>query len=230
MTPPDVDQELERLFSVGRTATAPDAGARERIRAGLAPRLASGAAATHPAWTQRAWLGLGVAVVGAGAVALWLTHAPHANEGTVPVSVTVPIAASAAPAFEPVPPAPAPPAAPTAPAFVTPPPAPAKPAPSLEASKPTPSSTRNADPAEELSLVRAMQQALHSGNPSQALVLAAAHARRFPRGTLLEEREGVRAVAQCQLAAPSARPAVLDAFTRRFAASPYAARVRVACQ
>jgi hypothetical protein len=91
-------------------------------------------------------------------------------------------------------------------------------------------SLHDADPTEELTLVRGMQQALRSGNPSRALALAADHARRFPRGTLLEEREGVRAVARCQTAAPAARPALLEAFAQRFAGSPYAARVKAACQ
>jgi hypothetical protein len=71
---------------------------------------------------------------------------------------------------------------------------------------------------------------LRAGNPSQALALSADHTRRFPRGTLVEEREGVRAVARCQLAAPDARAPLLAAFTQRFATSPYAARVKAACQ
>jgi len=75
-----------------------------------------------------------------------------------------------------------------------------------------------------------MQQALRSGDAGRALTLASEHARRFPRGTLAEEREGVRAVAQCQLAAPSARSTLLETFARRYPSSPYAARVKAACQ
>jgi hypothetical protein len=105
-----------------------------------------------------------------------------------------------------------------------------RPAPSLASSKPTVSSAPAANPVEELPLVRAMQQALRAGNASQALALAADHTRRFPRGSLIEEREGVRAVARCQLAAPDARAPIFAAFTRHFSTSPYTARVKAACQ
>ena len=227
MTPPEVDQELERLFSMARTATLPDASARERIRAGLAPRLASSATATSSIWRQRLRLGVGVAVLGACGVAFWLARAPEAN--VTPTAAPARVSAAAAPAFEPAPSgAPAVPAAP-----VDAPPTSAKPTPptpARDASKAAASSTPGADSTEELTLVRAMQQALRSGNPSEALALAADHARRFPRGMLLEEREGVRAVARCQLAAPAARGAILTAFARNFATSPYGARVKAACQ
>ena len=215
MTTPEVAQELERLFSVARAATAPDAEARERIHAGIAPRLAGGAPSSGA--SLRAKVGVGVAVVGVCAAALWFMRPPVATV-TLPIAprVSVPVA----PVVEVTPPAPS--------EVVTAPSAAAKPAP--ETNKLTPALARSANPAEELSIVRAMQQALRAGNPSQALALAADHARRFPRGTLLEEREGVRAVAQCQLVAPGARAAVLDAFTRRFSTSPYAARVKAACQ
>lgn len=227
MTPPEVDQELERLFTVAREATQPGAGARERIRAGLAPRLAAGAGARR-SWGWRAWLGVGVALLGVGAVAVGLRgpepvpsvvaaappSALSAPSPPEPVASPLTVATAVAPLATPAP-APAPSAVAAAPAKVSPP------ARSAEAS---------ADPAEELALVRSMQQALRSGNASQALTLAGEHARRFPRGTLVEEREGVRAIAQCQLAAPTARAQVLAAFSQRFASSPYAARVKAACQ
>jgi hypothetical protein len=223
MTTPEVDQELERLFSVAREATAPDAAARERIRAGLAPRLTSSLSTARSAWSPSAWLGVGAAVLGVGAVAVWLSSAPPSRDAhaltTTPAPVTASPALEAAPAA-----APAPISAPSPSAEALPP------APSLPASKPIASSPRSVDPAEELRLVRAMQQALRSGNPSQALALAADHVRRFPRGALAEEREGVRAVARCQLAAPDARAPILNAVTQRFASSPYGARVKAACQ
>jgi type IV secretory pathway VirB10-like protein len=229
MTTPELDQELERLFSLGRAATVPDAAARERIRSSLALRLAASAAAKQPASAQRVRLGLGVAALGVCAAAFWLTRAPHGKDLT-PTAAPTAVATPAAPAIESVgspPLAPPPEAAPAA--LVAPPLTSPKPAP-LAASNAAPSSTHGTDPAEELPLVRAMQQASRSGNTSQALALAADHARRFPRGVFVEERESVRAVAQCQLAAPGARGAVLAAFAQRFATSPYAARVKAACQ
>ena len=222
MTTPEVDQELARLCAVARVATEPGAGARERIRAGLVPRLASGTAASRPAWGARAWLGAGLAVLGVCGVALWLTSTTPAKDVSAPVVAPAPASPSLVAAPLTSTPEPVSAAAPAAEAV--------QPAASLASSKPTASSTGSVSPADELPLVRAMQQALRAGNPSQALALAADHTRRFPRGTLVEEREGVRAVARCQLATTDARTPILAAFTQRFATSPYAARVKAACQ
>jgi hypothetical protein len=219
MTIPEVDQELERLFSVARAATAADAAARDRVRAALALRLAPRVTATRRASPRRAWLAVGAAVVGVCAIALWLATAPHATGGSAPTATPTATAPERAPAGS---------LASTPVTFETPPPAAV--APSLQTSKPSPSSSHAAEPAQELPLVRRMQQALRSGNPGQALALAAEHARSFPNGTLAEEREGVRAVAKCQLAAPGARAPIFAAFTARFSSSPYVARVKAACQ
>jgi hypothetical protein len=224
MTTPDSDQELERLFSVGREATMADPGARDRVRAGLSARLALGAPAARRAWYRRTWLGVGVGVLGLGAI-LWLRVEPKAGAGS----------ATFTPALAPLPPAvTAPPRlTATAPAAVEAAPASVEVAsatPPLPLRKPAPSSTHDAGLPDELSLVRAMQQALRSGDSARALTLASEHEHRFPSGTLAEEREGVRAVAQCQLAAPSARASILQTFARRHPSSPYAARVQAVCQ
>ena len=188
----------KRLFSVTREATQPDADARARIRAGLDARLVAEASAPRGAQTKT-WLGIGAVVVGIGAVALWFSRAPgQSSPLRAPVSA-VAIAAAPQPLVSVVEPTPAaeppkPVVAETRKAGV--------PGPSLKA--PTVSSAAP-DPAEEITLVRAMQQALRSGNASQALLLAGEHGRRFPKGALIEEREGARAVARCQLAAPGAR-------------------------
>ncbi|HKY35550.1 MAG TPA: hypothetical protein VJN18_06420 [Polyangiaceae bacterium] len=238
MTTPEVDQELERLFAVARAGTIPDAGARDRIRAALALRLASGTPLARRPWGQLAWLGLGAALLGACGIALWLSGGPQANNVSAPstTDVLLPVKRavtskhSVPPAVTPAPTAaPELDAAPRAAPVGAPPAAPGVPASAHRASNSTPSSTPDADSAEELTLVRAMQQALRSDNASQALSLAAEHARRFPRGALVEEREGVRAVAQCQLAAPATHAAIFEAFTRRFPSSPYVARVKAAC-
>jgi hypothetical protein len=226
MTLPEVDQELERLFSVARAATVPEVGTRERIRAGLAPRLVRDVSAPRRARGSRVWFGAGVAVLGACAIALWLTAAPQAPIVSAPLEARSPsLSPTPTPSLIAAPPvtrATVDAAAPVVEGVQS--------APSLAPSKPPASSAPAASPAEELPLVRAMQQALRAGNPSQAIALAADHARRFPRGSLVEEREGVRAVARCQLAAPDARAPILAAFTQRFVTSPYAARVKAACQ
>jgi hypothetical protein len=83
--------------------------------------------------------------------------------------------------------------------------------------------------SEELALVSSMQLALRSGNASQVLALATEHAQRFPQGALVQEREGARAIARCQLAEPARRGTILGVFERVYSGSPYAARVRAAC-
>ncbi|HVY25995.1 MAG TPA: hypothetical protein VHB79_05560 [Polyangiaceae bacterium] len=237
MTTSEVDQELERLFAVARDATQPDAGARERIRTGVAAQLTAGGGAAGRAWGWRAWWGVGVGILGVCAIALGVRGmAPR--ESASPLTPVRLAPTSSAPASASAPPAeglaatpssaPEPPPAVVAPASAS---ASSKRAPAAASSAPAARSAETTpDPAEELALVRSMQQALRSGNPGQALTLAAEHARRFPHGTLVEEREGVRAVGQCQLVVPAARAPILEAFVQRFANSPYAARVKAACQ
>lgn len=220
MTIPESDQELARLFSVAREATMPDAGARARVRVGLALRLARPARIARPAWQRRAWLGVGIGVLGLGA--LWLRLEPRAGSHSATPALALAPQLHATTAAPPVATAPVE----SRPASVEV--AAAKPP--LELRKPAPSSTHEAGAPDELSLVRAMQQALRSGDAGRALALAGEHARRFPRGRLTEEREGVRAVAQCHLAAPNARASILQRFATRYPSSPYAARAKAACQ
>lgn len=220
MTIPESDHELARLFAVGREATMPDAGARDRVRAGLALRLAPSAPTARRAWARRSWLSVGIGVLGLGA-ALWLRVEPRTSRSATPAlaSASQPQAMTAAPPLEA-----------TAPVGARPAPVEASAAPSLEPRKPASSSIHGAEPPDELSLVRAMQQALRSGDAGRTLALAGEHTRHFPRGTLTEEREGMRAVAQCQLAASNVRAGILQRFARRYPSSPYAARVQEACQ
>ena len=224
MTTPESDQELARLFSVAREATMPDPGARDRVRAGVAQRLLPGAPTARRAWARLTWLGVSIGVLGLGAT-LWLRAEPRtASRSAIPVVSLAPPpqGTTVAPRVET-----------TAPAAIKAPPASAEVAsatPSLPLRRPAPSSTHDADAPDELGLIRAMQQALRSGDAGRALTLVGEHTRRFPSGTLAEEREGVRAVAQCQLAAPSARATILQTFARRHPSSPYAARVKAVCQ
>lgn len=231
MTSPEVDQELERLFSVTREATQPDGDARARIRAGLDARLAAGAGTAPAVARGKHWFGIGAAVVGIGAAILWYAGS---RPSSAPAVAAKPADVQAQPGLvaEPAPVVASTPVAEPAVAA-----APVSEPPTVaEARKPKPQASVAAansaapDPAEEITLVRAMQQALRSGNASQALALAGEHARRFPKGALIEEREGARAVARCQLAQPEARTAILEGFSKSFGASPYAARVKAACQ
>jgi len=223
MTAPDVDQELERLLTATREGTAPDAEARTRIRAALALGLVSGGvsplnAVVHTGRGAKLWLlsTFGVAIV--MGVGLMLSSPAAAPPPVVRKAAPLAVVSEAVP-----------PDAPAVSAQVSP-------AFSASASlEPVPSApvkaraTKAEDPAAELALVSSMQLALRSGNASQALALANEHARRFPSGALVQEREGARAIARCQLAPPAGRGAILGAFEQRYASSPYAARVRAAC-
>jgi indole-3-glycerol phosphate synthase len=83
--------------------------------------------------------------------------------------------------------------------------------------------------ADELTLIRQMQQALRSGKPQRALGFVAEHERRFPSGSLIEEREAARATARCELA-PREKASILATFAARFGTSPYLERVKAACR
>jgi hypothetical protein len=234
MTSPEVDQELERLFSVTREATLPDTEACTRIRAGLDARLAAGAGASAGQATNRLWLGVSAAVIGVGIAGLWLTSSAWDPAQTAP-AFSAPVVAPHDVKGQPVP-APSSRGGPAATGESLAPSKAAEVAKPAErsrpASSPAPSSSSRtaADSVEELTLVRAMQQALRSGDSSRALVLVAEHARLFPKGTLVEERESARAIASCQRADIEARASILATFTQQYGASPYAGRVKVACQ
>ena len=230
MTSPEVDQELERLFSVTREATLPESDASRRIRAGIDARLAASAGSASGQATHRLWVGVGAAVIGAGIAGLWL--ASGAREPAQPAAASsVRVVAPISVKNQPVPALPgldrlATPVEPAAPSKAKP----VEQSRPASSSKPSGSGSGAVDPTEELTLVRAMQQALRSGDTSRALTLAAEHASRFPKGTLVEERESARAIASCQRGEPEARATILATFTQRFGASPYVARVKAACQ
>lgn len=231
MSVPDVDQELTRLLTAAREGTAPDAEARARIRVAVAAGLATGpvlpvVAATRGARGIKWWLlsALGAAVV-VGVVAwLWSPGAAPAPTASVekvsPSAVVLEAAPSAAPAVLP-PSSPAPEASANL--------MPVSPVSSASSKRAPKAQAPPAEQADELALVSSMQLALRSGDASQVLALAGEHAQRFPRGALVQEREGARAIARCQLAEPAKRGAILSAFERAYSGSPYAARVRAAC-
>jgi hypothetical protein len=232
MSVPDVDQELTRLLTAAREGTAPDAEARARIRAAVAAGLATGpvlpvVAATRGARGIKWWLlsALGAAVV-VGVVAwLWSPGAAPAPTASVekvsPSAVVLEAAPAAAPAVLPQS-SPAPEASANL--------MPVSPVSSASSKARAPKGQAPAaEQADELALVSSMQLALRSGNASQVLALAGEHAQRFPRGALVQEREGARAIARCQLAEPAKRGDILSAFERAYSGSPYAARVRAAC-
>ncbi|HEX2876940.1 MAG TPA: hypothetical protein VHP33_37060 [Polyangiaceae bacterium] len=232
MSVPDVDQELTRLLTAAREGTAPDAEARARVRAAVAAGLAVDAALPVGAAARGArgikwWLlsALGGALV-VGVVAwLWAPATAPAPASSVERASPSAVALEAAPT-----------AAPAVQAQVSP--APEASANLLSVSsvssvsskaRPSKAVASALEQSDELALVSSMQLALRSGNAAQVLALAGEHAQRFPQGALVQEREGARAIARCQLAEPAQRGAILGAFERVYSGSPYAARVRAAC-
>jgi hypothetical protein len=166
-----------------------------------------------------------------GSVVYQRTHQRELLQRSVPglpavASVVAPVVAAlsphpevALPAIAELPPS-APEAAPVAPAH--------RPRPSLKRSARAQTLDPNAGLEAEMRCVRAADAALRGGNINEAQTLLEQHAREFPKGTLSEERDGLRIVASCQSGdADAARAASL--FLERSPRSLLAGRVRTAC-
>ena len=82
---------------------------------------------------------------------------------------------------------------------------------------------------EELGLLRTAQERLHMGAPAAALAILDEHARRFPDGTLVEERRASRILALCQLGDVARGRAEADQFIAQLPMSPFVERIRRAC-
>jgi hypothetical protein len=98
----------------------------------------------------------------------------------------------------------------------------------LEKEPPKPEPTP-ADLEAEMKLIRGADAALRAGRSSEALSLLARHQSEHPRASLAHEREGLRAIAQCQVGAGGSRDAA-ERFISRSPRSPLAARLRSACK
>jgi hypothetical protein len=79
--------------------------------------------------------------------------------------------------------------------------------------------------ADEVALVAEIDAALRAGDGGRAMQLASDHERRFPRGLLVEEREGARVIARCMGGSRSGAAAFLAAHPR----SPMRARITTVC-
>lgn len=80
----------------------------------------------------------------------------------------------------------------------------------------------------ETALLRTASEAIARGDESAALAALASHAQQFPQGSLREERDGLRAIAECTRdTAPSSASA--KRFARAYPHSMLSARVAKAC-
>lgn len=81
----------------------------------------------------------------------------------------------------------------------------------------------------EMKLIRGADAALRAGRASEALSLLAQHQAEHPKAALAHEREGLRAIANCQVGAPGSN-AVAERFIERSPHSPLAPRLKSACR
>jgi hypothetical protein len=86
-----------------------------------------------------------------------------------------------------------------------------------------------ADLEAEMKLIRGADSALRAGRASEALALLAEHQAEHPHASLAHEREGLRAIANCQISA-SGSSAAAERFLSHSPHSPLAPRLRSACR
>jgi hypothetical protein len=84
----------------------------------------------------------------------------------------------------------------------------------------------NTSALEEARLIGELDAALRSGDGMRALRLTDEHARRFPHGTLADERDGGRVLARCMSGSGASGA---DAFLAAHPRSPMRARIVSAC-
>jgi len=190
---PDLDPALVKLFADERATHAPEPMARAEVLARIERTLrlaslggAAGVAAGNVAGNvvgaalrTKAIVALAVTASFGAGVALGRGTAPE-RPREPPAVVTAPAVSSpvsAVRAVEPAPPPPPPPPPPTSPVAV---PASASVGPTVVD-----------DLAQEQVLVDTARAALSRGRAGDALVAVEAHAKRFPRGRLVEEREAL---------------------------------------
>lgn len=89
---------------------------------------------------------------------------------------------------------------------------------------------KDVDPlVSEIALMRDAQGALARGDSALALAKVAEHARKFPRGSLTQEREGTRVLALCAAGRTAEARTSGKAFLASYGRSPLAERVRNSC-
>lgn len=210
----DLSPEARAILDAGRSAHDPDAQARARVRDAVRARIAhtppqaSGSLAKALPWA--------VAALCVTALVAWRASrdAPPPPPRTVIEAPAVRVPATVTPPVR----APVDAPAVAAPAVVAP------------AVARRPVVPRDDDTlAEELRLVNSARRSLAAGQPQAALRALDEHARRFPRGQLVEERDVARALARCAQTPSSERIAVAEAFAAAHPRSPAIARVRHAC-
>ena len=99
----------------------------------------------------------------------------------------------------------------------------------VEKSEPAKVEPTAADLEAEMKLIRGADSALRAGRASEALALLAQHQAEHPHASLAHEREGLRAIANCQIGA-NGSTAAAERFLSHSPHSPLAPRLRSACR
>ena len=241
------NHDAKRLLEGGRDAFTPEQDRRERVRAKLAATLgaaafsaAVAAEATAPAAKlnkllfAKLMVPVGLAALVLAAVALMWPKPPAQVGAKSAASAAAQVAASVPTAAHII-------ESDTTPREVAPPSSVATQTPSLAMAAPTPSAplvrTRPspsaatlafAPPSGEIPLVAAMDAALRARQLGEAQRLITEHARRYPKGQLVEERLAAEVIVSCLNAAPAA-VAKTQAFLRAYPKSPHRSRILDAC-
>ncbi len=243
----ELPNDLRAMLDLARDEhDPPDDTARQRVRVALAAAIgaptavlsggkavAMGSKAPAAMAAKAGWLALGgkltAAAVGTVAAAS-IGFAVYTNRAPVTAPTASPMAQPelAAPAPEPQPePSVVEPALleEAAPREAT-----SEPSETKKSRKAARASVPSADTiGEEMALLRSASEALARGDEAAALVVLRTHAKRYPRGSLREERDGLRAIAECTRdQTPSQEFA--QRFTRQYPNSVLASRVIAACR
>ena len=221
--------EGRALIEAGRKALRPSIEDRERVLHALHARLPPGGlnpgAAAPVAGKATVGLVAGAATVGAAVVAALIWTVIPGRAGVDSLAT-----ASATPRLLAPPPETTSLIAPAATATASgqlPPALPVSPAADDARSSPT---RRPSDRlAEEVALLSRAQADLHAGRFSAALSVLAEHRRKFPRGTLAQERSAARVRALCALGRTAEADAEVGVLTRSSPKSLYEGQARAAC-
>jgi hypothetical protein len=252
MSEHELGRNARAFLSSARGAHDAPAGAKDRVRLGLAMALSApaatgvtaalGAGARASRWVTLTKLATAVIIVGAGAGAIashFVSDPPPPADARVSSSPSSPVQPppSNTPVADPSPP---PPSLPP-PSQIGAEPAAALRAAPTEAAAPAPRRpavtppARNHDAvaegsvAAEVALLRRASASLQAGDPRAALAAVNEHARRFPNGALAEERDTERIVALCALGQLDDAQRARARFERMYPASSHEGRVRAAC-
>jgi len=226
-----LDPLSNELLDAARHGHAPRPGRRERVRRRIVASIGAAAfahsslAVAATTWVKL-WGAVGILAIGVGGAYATLHRPPgepapplHSEPESVQSQAT-----SAPPEV-----APEPPTVATTASVVVPDPPP----PEVEVKKARAASPRPAQGAPsigaETALLLAAQSALHAGDSTKALSLLDEHAKRFPSGALVEERQASRVQALCMAGRTAEARDVARAFLASHPGSPAAIQVRASC-